>query len=315
MKSFAVKGEWNILQLTDIHIGNALITRRSDRRALAAVDELIGRTEPDMIAVTGDICYAIPYRTASRDNLSALKRFAEAVERRGIPWAPVFGNHDAENFSTATREQLGEYLQSLPNCLFEMGEVSGCGNYAVRLENQRGKTAAILLFLDSHGYLEDRKGFFGLYATYDVIQDDQIEWCKALLQGEKEDGRIPPSLAFFHIPLQEYEEAWECVESGKSDAILHYGDKRERTAAGFMRGPLFEELSRVGTVGMFCGHDHTNTYSITYRGVRLTYGMSIDYFAYPFIGLRKRQRGATLITVKEDGSFACRPVPLEVKEK
>ena len=62
-----------------------------------------------------------------------------------------------------------------------------------------------------------------------------------------------------------------------------------------------------GTKGVFCGHDHINTYSIEYKGIRLTYGMSIDYLAYSNIDTLGSQRGCTIITVKPDGSFDCTP--------
>lgn len=315
MKSLVIDGQFKILQITDIHIGNSFLCRSTDRKALAAVEQLIARTEPDLIAVTGDICYAIPYRTATKDNLTPLKQFASVMEATGLPWAPVFGNHDAESFSTHTREQLGEYLQTQPHCLFEAGETSGCGNYTVSLKTADKAECAVLLFLDSGGYKENKKGFFGLYATYDVFREDQIDWCRRTLVSRLTEGRIPPSLAFFHIPLWEYEDAWECAREGKPEAVLHYGEKNERAAVAFERSPMFEELRKLGTKGIFCGHDHTNTYSVTYRGVRLTYGMSIDYFAYPFISFRKRQRGGTLITVGEDGAFDCEPIPLKAEEK
>ena len=70
MKSLVIDGQFKILQITDIHIGNSFLCRSTDRKALAAVEQLIARTEPDLIAVTGDICYAIPYRTATKDNLT-----------------------------------------------------------------------------------------------------------------------------------------------------------------------------------------------------------------------------------------------------
>lgn len=44
--------------------------------------------------------------------------------------------------------------------------------------------------------------------------------------------------------------------------------------------------------------------------MRLTYGMSIDYLAMPGIARDTKQRGATLITVRQDGSSAIRQVPL-----
>ena len=61
------------------------------------------------------------------------------------------------------------------------------------------------------------------------------------------------------------------------------------------------------TKAVFCGHDHYNNFSIEYKGIRLTYGMSVDYLAYPGIYKEGSQRGCTVITVESDGSFDCKP--------
>ena len=61
---------------------------------------------------------------------------------------------------------------------------------------------------------------------------------------------------------------------------------------------------------IFCGHDHLNTLSLIYQGIRMTYGMSIDYLGYSGIAKQYIQRGATLITRKTDGNIDITMVPL-----
>ena len=69
---------------------------------------------------------------------------------------------------------------------------------------------------------------------------------------------------------------------------------------------LFETMQELGsTKAIFCGHDHDNNFSIDYKGIRFTYGMSIDYLAYPGIYKRGSQRGCTVINFSPDGSFNC----------
>lgn len=48
-----------------------------------------------------------------------------------------------------------------------------------------------------------------------------------------------------------------------------------------------------------------NNISLTYKGVRLTYGYTIDYLAYSGIKNYGAQRGCTVITVSPDGGFDC----------
>jgi len=53
---------------------------------------------------------------------------------------------------------------------------------------------------------------------------------------------------------------------------------------------------------MFWGHDHINNLSIEYKGVRMTYGKSIDYLAYAGISKLGMQRGCTVIKIDGNGN-------------
>ena len=50
--------------------------------------------------------------------------------------------------------------------------------------------------------------------------------------------------------------------------------------------------------------------SLEYEGIRLTYGMSIDYLAMPGIARDVKQRGATLILLDSNGKMYIEQVPL-----
>ena len=52
-------------------------------------------------------------------------------------------------------------------------------------------------------------------------------------------------------------------------------------------------------------------FSVSYQGIRLTYGNSIDYITYDNIASKEEQRGGTLITVKNDASFDVNQVILK----
>jgi len=85
----------------------------------------------------------------------------------------------------------------------------------------------------------------------------------------------------------------------------------------------FDKLVELGsTKAVFCGHDHRNTYSFTYEGIRLTYGMSIDYSANGLTPIGSNaenqrifedtvQRGGTLITLNADSSVSVKQVPFK----
>lgn len=83
--------------------------------------------------------------------------------------------------------------------------VSGSGNYIITLLDQNDETAAALYFLDSGDYSSNPS-----VGGYDWIQRDQIEWYVSesqKLSSINNDSPLP-ALAFFHIPLPEYQEVW-----------------------------------------------------------------------------------------------------------
>lgn len=211
--------------------------------------------------------------------------------------------------------------------MFEPGpdNVDGCGNQIINIRNSQGIITQSLFLFDSHSYTDK----FGIKSEYDNIHPNQVEWYSESLYKlneenksviEKADKSALPlsaenyenvkSLAFFHIPLKEFDDAWTAyTENGNSSSdnlIYYYGQKNENVCYGAGSDNLFETIQSAGsTQGVFCGHDHVNNYSLEYNGIRLTYGMSVDYLAYKDIDKQGNYRGCTLITVNPDGSFEC----------
>lgn len=311
------EGDFRILQLTDAHIGAGLFSAKKDELAFEAIKKAISDAQPDLIIFTGDNVYPIFVFSGSTDNLKQTKKFSEFVESFHVPWACVFGNHDEEKHSRYKKERLADYFETLPYCLFKKGDedVSGCGNYVIKVKGKNGIAKALML-LDSHSYVG--KGFT---SGFDVIHDDQISWYeKEINQMTPEGGEKVKSLAFFHIPPEEFKEAWIKLTLGDKSVEYHHGFVQEKDNyfgySKHLHGNFFEEMVKFGSCeGMFMGHDHLSTLSLTYKGIRLTYGMSIDYLAY--IGIKKRvtQRGGTLITVNADGSWDTKPLPFDARQK
>ena len=70
-----------ILQLTDIHIGGSVSTRKKDKLALDAVRKIVKNAKPDFVVVTGDMVYPMPWLLqGSCNNLKASKMFASVME-------------------------------------------------------------------------------------------------------------------------------------------------------------------------------------------------------------------------------------------
>ena len=76
-----------------------------------------------------------------------------------------------------------------------------------------------------------------------------------------------PALAFFHIPLPEYNEA-----ASDENAIL-IGTRMEKACAPELNTGMFTAMKEAGDVmGMFVGHDHDNDYAVMWKGILLAYG-------------------------------------------
>mgnify|MGYP000389863468 CR=1 FL=1 len=126
------------------------------------------------------------------------------------------------------------------------------------------KDAAVIYIFDSNSYShkEVAKG-------YDWIKRDQINWYvdKSREFTEANGGNALPSLAFFHIPLPEFNEA-----ASDEDARL-IGTRREKACAPVVNSGLFTAMLECGDVmGVFVGHDHVNDYAVEWKGIMLCYG-------------------------------------------
>lgn len=316
--AFVTDGEFKIMQLTDVHIGGGFMSIKKDSMALNAVAAMISEEKPDLVVVTGDIAYPVPFQAGTFNNKESAKLFAELMEQLGVYWCLSFGNHDTESYSFYSREAISLLYESedYPHCLFRAGDedVDGCGNYAVNVKNSQGKITQSIIMLDSHSYVDN--DYLGALWKYDTIHENQVQWYeKTLKELQKQNGgEMPKSLAFFHIPLPEHRDAWyEYVDAGLSDTenvTFNYGKAGETGAVVYSSNynyGFFDKALELGsTQAVFCGHDHYNNFSINYKGIDLNYGYSIDYLAYSGIFKQGSQRGCTIITVKPDGTYESR---------
>ena len=217
---------FRILQLTDIHIGGSLGTRKKDKLALAAVEKIVKNAKADFVAVTGDMVYPMPLlNQGTRNNRKSSKMFASLMESLGVDWTVVFGNHDSEVWAKLNKEQLGDFYASQPHCHFQKGDpnIFGVGNYCIPLLNEDGSLNTALMFVDSNAYLT-----WNFFSGFDVIHDDQIEWYKKEIEALSENGNAARSLAFFHIPPKEFKEGWEKCYRGSNEATYHCGFVQEK---------------------------------------------------------------------------------------
>ncbi len=312
------KEDFKILHLTDIHLGGSLYSYQKDLKALQACFAEIEYTKPDLVVVTGDMCFPLGIMSMSFNNTSAVHQFAAFMRNTGIPWCFTYGNHDTESLASAGKQELNDVYMSLSyktskTLLYPyiQPDIMGRNNQLIEVRNSDGTLNTALFLIDSNAYTGE-----GIN-VYDYIHDDQVEWyADEVKRLNQEEGKMVSSMAFFHIPLQEYRTAYELYESGSDEVTYYFGSNDEKMidkiCCSDYPSKLFDTMLELGsTKAVFCGHDHYNNMSLEYKGIRLTYGMSIDYLAMPGIEKDTKQRGAELITLHRDSSWDVEQIPLE----
>ncbi|NQX45886.1 metallophosphoesterase family protein [Paenibacillus tritici] len=286
--SFRQDGTFTIVQFTDLHWMDG---RAEDQRTRELMERVLKAEQPDLVVFTGDLIYTGPVsegETPCTDPRQAFRDAVAAVEKSGVPWAFVFGNHDTEN--GVTYNELMEIALEHPHCIAEAGpaELAGSSNYVLEIEGN-DHAGAILYMLDTGAYsgLKQIPG-------YNWVRQNQIRWLTEqsarLNPGEVKGQPKRPALAFFHIPLPEYAEMWATQ--------VCYGHKYEQVCAPVLNSGLFTALVEMGDVaGTFCGHDHINDFTGTLHGIRLSYGRATGYNTY---GREGFMRGARVIRLEQD---------------
>ena len=61
---FTTDGDFKVMHLTDVHICGGFISAANDKKALNAVAAMITAEKPDLVVVTGDIAFAVPWLSA-----------------------------------------------------------------------------------------------------------------------------------------------------------------------------------------------------------------------------------------------------------
>ena len=193
--------------------------------------------------------------------MSVLILFLQNSMCRG---AVVFGNHDIE-FGTSGQNIL-KAIEVLPHCLTSgVRGLKGSTNFVIPVKGSTGKTAAVIYGMDSNSgsTIPDRVG------GYDWFGSDQITWYKKISTSfaRKNKGNPLPSLAFFHIPFTEYNQAWE------NKASRHFGVKNENVSCPELNSGMFTAMVDCNDVmGTFVGHDHVNDYIGITRNIALAFG-------------------------------------------
>ena len=273
---FNENGTFKIVQFTDTHIAPE---KPDSEVALQVIRETLAAENPDFIVFTGDVVTGKPAEKGWNMLLPVL-------QQAGIPFCILNGNHDTEQ--DITYQAFTEMITSVPNCLNKKNEQGELADLVLEVKASDGNAPAALLYcMDSHS-----NSLINKVGGYAWINYDQIAWYRNSSNRYKQlNGGAPlPALAFFHIPLPEYTEAFNQKKGSFS------GIRLERECPADINSGLFGAMLEQGDMmGVFTGHDHDNDYLASHYGIVLGYGR-FSGGKTTYIDL---QPGARLITLYE----------------
>jgi 3',5'-cyclic AMP phosphodiesterase CpdA len=305
-----------ILQLTDLqfidvsqergHPGKENPPDALEREVCDHIRSLAAQCRPDLIILTGDVVYGM-----FDDSGRVLDAICRLMDSLGIPWAPVFGNHDNECWRGVAWQC--ERIAASRFSLFRRGTVTGSGNYTVGVACG-DELVRVLYMTCSNGGGNERDpevvGQPGIYPD----QARRIRDSAARIEAAQ--GRPVPAFMAFHIPVREFVTAAEAAGyRTKERPLFRIGvDVPAREGdfgawdedVGYVLDTEFDfpALLRACRIdGVFAGHYHKITASILWEGVRWTFGLKTGTCDY-----HPTHTGGTLITVR-DGAFTVLHVP------
>lgn len=253
--TFNANGKFKIMQLTDTHYvsGNP-----KSERAMKNVIEMLDTEKPDLVIHTGDVIFGKPAEPSIREILAPLSE-------RKIPFAVTLGNHDGE--FGLNRKEVYDIIKTIPyNINTSVTGIFGDSNDIITLSSSVNGTPKWVFYLFDSNHMSTIPGIKG----YGHIHFDQIAWYRAHSEEfKKNNGDTPvPSLAFFHIPLPEYNYATRL-----DTRRVMKGNYGEEPYSPKVNSGLFVSMKEMGDVqAILCGHDHDNDYAMHWNDMFLMFG-------------------------------------------
>ena len=256
--------DFKILQITDLHFGI-----ESDLKAqLEVLKNSIREAKPDLIILTGDnFMYA--NRSIVNQLVSTLNEECKALtESRGMltKFAITFGNHDNQGdypryyinntiakYKTedGKEKQDGKFAAYID---YEDDNLFGLTNYFIDLVDPQNANDVKyrIHIIDSNTYHQ-----VGMKYKYDVIHKEQLDHAQSIYNTATADNDYI-GLAFFHIPLTEYKDAWEQYENAQNKGELGEGHFEEDALSPYENNGAYKALRNANISAFFVGHDHIN---------------------------------------------------------
>ena len=289
-----------VLQLTDTQIIDAgqirpgrdgvdkafWATDQIEERCYNYLTEVINATNPDLILLTGDNVYG-----EFDDNGSVWTSFVNFMDSFEIPWAPIYGNHDAE--SKMGVDWQCEQLENAEYCLFDQKELTGNGNYSVGIV-QGDKLTRVFYMMDTNGYGNASEATLANGHSVQTVgfKQDQIDWYTKQIEILKEVSPETKLSFAYHIQQHSFAEAYGKYgfKAGEQSQDINIDLLENKAEGDFgyigrdLKGEwdssnqVYEGFKRMGVDSIFVGHEHCNSASVVYEGIRFQFGQKSSQY-------------------------------------
>ncbi len=261
---FNSDGKFKIVVFADCQDGAS-----PNSKMVELIEDALDSEQPDLVAFTGDNVVV----TLESQFKTGAKKIIQPLIDRGIPYFYTFGNHD-DQFGMK-KEDMHDIYMTLGNCLTYDADPStdGFGNCNLPIYSSTGDDIAFNLWvIDSLTYEVG-------VTEYDHVHENQLEWYKRTsIALEEQAGHKVNSIMFQHIAMPEiYNLLVEDSSGSKSYMGKKYRQELNSNATGYLgefpcppktNGGQFDALLERGDVlGVVSGHDHSNGFHGTYKGI------------------------------------------------
>lgn len=296
---FNKDGKFTILQVSDAQ--DMHIPRRGMFKML---NKIYDKVNPDLVVLTGDNILGNHINDAPIGNWKnvkskkgTLRRMKKAlgylldpIEKRSLPFAFVYGNHDDRNCITKKEqaEIYGSYKFCVPYNL-DNNDID-CDTYNVPIyASNSDKIAYNIWLIDSAGSDDNGDNCF------EYVKPEAIKWYEEKSKSlEKEAGETVMSLMFQHIPVPQTKHLFKECDVADKTAIKTRDGKfyklDENKASGFAfeypetTSEDFGQLDAIRRRGDVCalvfGHDHTNCFTGEIDGVNIVQTPGASFRSY-----------------------------------
>ena len=278
---------FNILQLTDIHWNVNTSAKASmaylDKVLKEANDHIIATQGPDakidLVELTGDM-----FMLANTYHVKTfLAYFEQKAEEYGFVYAPIWGNHDRH--ALYHPDALAKRFSDAPHCIYTepLDDLYGRSNYVINLTEDGTSTSKadwMIVNLDSGASFSETE--LSVFRDYDYIRPEQTDW---FLKEHALAGEDVPVIAYYHIPQDENEKAWNAVSQdgeglkNKFFKLEGFGDNGNESHAS----DFIDRAKEHNLKAAFMGHAHNVDWTYEEDGVVIGLGVKTGdelYFAH-----------------------------------